>query len=95
MPDIKTITVTVATDPTPRKFNGRVAWALNELVAAGERGCTPITHPGPRWSGYVHRLRQAGINVLTHDEKHAGTYKGSHARYCLGVTVNVIERGMV
>ena len=24
------------------------------LIAAGERGCTSIDHPGPRWSDYVH-----------------------------------------
>lgn len=95
MSDIKTIIVTIADDPTPRKFNGRVAWCLNELLAAGERGCTPISNPAPRWSGYVHKLRKAGVHVITFDEPHAGAYRGSHARYQLGVVVNVIERGMV
>jgi hypothetical protein len=37
---------------------GRVAWALGELIDAGPAGCTPIDHPGPRWSSYVHRLRR-------------------------------------
>jgi hypothetical protein len=34
---------------------GRDAWALLELKAANDNGCTPIDHPGPRWSGYVSR----------------------------------------
>ena len=41
---------------------GREAWALLALIAAGEQGCTPIDHPGPRWSGYVHDLRKLGID---------------------------------
>ena len=45
--------------------HGRDAWALQELVEAGNKGCTPIDHPGPRWSGYVHRLRKLGIHVET------------------------------
>jgi hypothetical protein len=40
---------------------GRDAWALLELKAANDNGSTPIDHPGPRWSGYVHKLRKAGI----------------------------------
>ncbi len=40
-------------------FPGREAWALGELVKAGERGCTPIDTPGPRWSDYVFKLRGA------------------------------------
>jgi hypothetical protein len=39
---------------------GRGAWALLELKAANDNGCTPIDHPGPRWSGYVHKLRKVG-----------------------------------
>ena len=75
-----------------REYTGRVAWALNNLVAAGERGCTPIDHPGPRWSDYVHKLRKKGLVVETIDERHAGTYAGSHARYVLRSQVEVIER---
>ena len=29
---------------------GRDAWALKELVMAGDKGCTPLDTPGPRWS---------------------------------------------
>lgn len=44
---------------------GRGAWVLLELKAADENGCTPIDHPGPRWSGYVHKLRKHGIVIET------------------------------
>lgn len=92
MADVKSITVTVAGDPTPRTFKGRDAWALSNLIAAGERGCTPIEHPGPRWSHYVFKLRRGGVGVVTHDEKHSGAYAGTHARYVLSAPVTVIER---
>jgi hypothetical protein len=46
-------------------IRGRDAWALLELKAANDNGCTPIDHPGPRWSGYVHKLRKAGIIIET------------------------------
>ena len=36
---------------------GRDAWALGELIGAGAAGCTPIDNPGPRWSGYIFKLK--------------------------------------
>ena len=75
-----------------RTFFGRVAWALNALITAGETGCTPIENPGPRWSDYVHKLRKQGLVVETIDEKHAGPYSGTHARYVLRTEVEVIGR---
>lgn len=71
-------------------FNGRVAWALDNLIREGARGCTPITHVGPRWSDYVFKLRKAGVVVETIDEKHEGAYAGSHARYVLRSPVTVL-----
>jgi hypothetical protein len=63
---------------------GRDAWALGELILAGADGCTPINNPGPRWSGYVHKLRNVyGLNVETIDEQHGGEFSGRHARYVL------------
>jgi hypothetical protein len=63
---------------------GRDAWALGELIIAGADGCTPITHVGPRWSGYVHKLRHVySLNVETIDEQHGGEFSGRHARYVL------------
>lgn len=72
---------------------GRVAWALRNLIEAGSTGCTPIDTPGPRWSAYVHKLRQAGIHVETIHEHHGGPYSGRHARYCLRSKVALREPG--
>ncbi len=68
-----------------------MAWALNELLDAGAGGCTPITHPGPRWSDYVMKLRRDGLDIETVTEKHGGAYAGHHARYVLRTPVVVIE----
>jgi hypothetical protein len=63
---------------------GRDAWALSSLIAAGAAGCTPIDHPGPRWSGYVFKLKRVyGLSVETITEMHGGAYAGKHARYVL------------
>jgi hypothetical protein len=62
---------------------GREDWALDSLLSAGPLGCTPIEHPGPRWSDYVFKLRRRGINVETITEAHEGPYAGHHARYVL------------
>jgi Winged helix domain len=62
---------------------GREAWALLALMAAGARGCTPIDHPGPRWSGYIHDLRWLGFVIETVREAHGGPFPGDHARYVL------------
>lgn len=44
------------------ELSGSDAWAPNELVDAEAAGFAPITHPGPRWRGYVDRLRhQRGL----------------------------------
>lgn len=72
---------------------GRDAWALRELVGAGARGCTSIDHPGPRWSGYVHKLRRAGLAIDTIHEKHGGEFPGRHARYVLRSRVRILADG--
>lgn len=63
--------------------SGRVKWALECLMEAGAQGCTPIEKPGPRWSGYVHDLRELGVQIETITEPHGGPFKGTHARYVL------------
>jgi hypothetical protein len=92
MADLKSITIKIEGDPTRLTFRGRDAWALNNLIEAGERGCTPISNPAPRWSHYVFKLRRGGVGIVTHNEKHAGPYAGTHARYILSVPVTVIQR---
>jgi hypothetical protein len=63
---------------------GRDAWALGELIAAGAAGCTPIDNPGPRWSGYIFKLKRIyRLNIETITEMHGGEYAGKHARYVL------------
>ena len=66
---------------------GRDLWALQCLMAAGPKGCTPINTPGPRWSAYAFNLRTAGIEIETITEKHTGDFPGHHARYVLRSTV--------
>ena len=70
-------------DPFPIAATGRVRWALIQLVTAGRMGCTPILHPAPRWSAYIHDLRKLGVEIETLTEKHGGDYPGHHGRYVL------------
>ena len=89
------LTITARVLPDGRTFTakGRDAWALSALLKAGTRGCTPIDHPGPRWSGYVFNLkRKHGLDIETITESHSGPFAGSHARYRLRSNVEVIAR---
>lgn len=70
---------------------GRDAWALSKLIEAGDRGCTPIEHVGPRWSHYVWKLRGFGLAIETINETHDGPYSGRHARYLLRSGLTVIS----
>jgi hypothetical protein len=71
---------------------GREAWALLELKDANDNGCTPIDHPGPRWSGYVHKRRKPGIVIETIRETHDGLFAGQHARYVLRSLITIFEK---
>ena len=72
---------------------GRDAWALLELAAAGPKGCTPIDNPGPRWSGYVFNLKRTyGLDIETRYEPHRGAFPGTHARYVLLSPVEILQR---
>lgn len=73
------------------EIGGRQEWALRRLIAAGADGCTPIDTPGPRWSGYVHKLRGRGIAIKTIAEPHGGEYSGHHARYVLVSHIEALE----
>ena len=70
---------------------GRERWALECLMAAGAKGCTPIELPAPRWSAYIHDLRGFGIEIETISEPHGGPFSGSHARYVLRPHVSRAE----
>lgn len=73
------------------RLSGRDAWCLRELVQAGERGCTPIDNPAPRFAAYVHKLRKAGFYIETIHERHSGPFQGLHARYKIRSSVTIIE----
>ena len=78
-------------DGAPMTIVGRTAWALEHLLRAGERGCTPIDTPGPRWSDYIFKLRRKhGLVIETVDESHGGRFAGSHARYRLASKVEIL-----
>lgn len=68
------------------QVSGRQEWALKELIKH-ENGCTPIDNPAPRWSSYIHKLRQKGVEIESIDEKHGGQFSGYHSRYKLKSTV--------
>jgi hypothetical protein len=81
----KALFAIVADDGSETKITlqGRDRWALECLIAAGPKGCTPIDHPGPRWSAYTFDIRALGVNIETVTEPHGGPFKGTHARYVL------------
>lgn len=74
-------------------LQGREAWALQQLNAANDNGCTPIENPGPRWSAYIHKLRKRGFHIVTIREKHGGPFPGEHARYRLLDEVSILDGG--
>jgi hypothetical protein len=74
-------------EPARIVLHGRDRWALECLIAAGDRGCTPIAPPGPRWSAYVFKLREVGVQIEKRSEPHGGPFRGHHARYVLRSTV--------
>jgi hypothetical protein len=84
--------LTVTFHARTQRFDGRLAWALAELISAGQSGITPITHPGPRWAAYCFKLRQAGLDIETVRERHEGAYAGHHARYVLRTPVVAVEQ---
>ena len=86
-----TVTSPTSTTTATIIVKGRDRWALESLIRAGSKGCTPIDHPGPRWSAYVFELRKLGVVIETLHEKHGGPFKGNHARYVLRSTVTAAD----
>ncbi len=82
-------------EPVTITVNGRCRWALEVLIVAGPKGCTPIDTPGPRWSGYVHNLRNQGVDIETRHEQHKGPFPGTHARYVLRANVKPLDSGEI
>lgn len=84
------VRVVVRVGDIERKAIGRDAWALYALIESGPAGVTAIERVGPRWSHYVLKLRRAGFDIETVNEKHGGAFAGRHARYVLRSPVNVV-----
>ncbi|TIL45818.1 hypothetical protein [Mesorhizobium sp.] len=89
----KKSTLTVKVEPDGEIFHleGRPAWAMQQLINAGPRGCTPITHPGPRWSDYTFKLRKLGFVIETEYESHGGPFAGAHGIYRLHSRVSIVQ----
>lgn len=86
------IKIKVLPDGSPITLTGRSAWALLELVKAGQRGCTPIENPGPRWSAYIFILRtDYALAIETINESHGGQFAGTHARYVLHSAIEILS----
>ena len=86
-------TFDVSNETTPEfriAVKGRDRWALECLIAAGEKGCTSVDNPAPRWSAYIFNLRRAGVLIETINEPHNGPFPGTHARYVLRSTVTPV-----
>lgn len=66
---------------------GRNRWAMEQLVRAGKKGCTPIKNAAPRWSAYVHNLRTFGVAIETIHEQHSGKFSGNPTRCVLRAQV--------
>lgn len=67
------------------RLSGRAAWLMDLLAEAASCGLTARDLPaGLRISGFVHRLRLAGVPIETETECHGGPFPGHHARYRLG-----------
>jgi hypothetical protein len=79
-------------DGAQATYYGRDAWALRELISVGSKGLTSYERPAPRWSHYVYRLRNAGIDISTDYETHAGKYPGRHGRYRLVTSLTVVVK---
>lgn len=91
MVEISSITIQIAPDGAVKRFSGRFAWALSELIRAG----APVDRPTPRLSHYIYRLRREGVPIKTVPEKHGGEYAGPHGRYVIAPAVTVVVDSLV
>jgi hypothetical protein len=89
------VTLNLSEQPRTFELKGRLGWAMANLVDAGANGVTPLVRPGPRWSAYVHDLREMGFPIETEMVPHGGKYAGHHALYRLAcdATVTILDGG--
>lgn len=87
------ITARILPDGNTFTVTGRDAWALSELLKAGQRGCTYMDHPAPRLSRCICNLRRKySLIIKTVLEVHPDRFGGAHARYVLRSNVEIIAR---
>ena len=90
-------TVFTVTNPNGDTFSltleGRNRWAMMCLIEAGQTGCAPIKQPAPRWSAYIHNLREMGVEIKTKIERHGGTFAGNHGVYVLLAEAAIVLGG--
>lgn len=88
------IEVTLLSEPSRTfELDGRLGWTVMQLAVAGAHGIATIQRPAPRWSAYVHKLREMGFQIDTIMEPHEGPYAGQHARYRLACDVQIKALG--
>jgi hypothetical protein len=76
-----------------KELHGRIAWTLAKLAHAGERGISSLEVNGPRLSHYIWVLRhREGVAIESVDERHGGSFAGSHSRYKLRSKVKILEQ---
>jgi hypothetical protein len=73
-------------------ISGRPGWLLRRLFDAGAAGLTAADLPaGLRISGYIHKLRSAGVQITTRYEANSGAFGGAHGRFILASNVKPIN----
>ncbi|MDE3239185.1 MAG: hypothetical protein KGN33_09510 [Paracoccaceae bacterium] len=64
------------------------------MIDAGNRGVAAAELPsGLRVSGFVLKLRRAGVSIETLTEVNTGEYGGHHGRYRLAADVERVDEG--
>jgi hypothetical protein len=48
-----------------KRFDGRVAWCLHQLLTAGAAGCTTLANPAPRWSDLLLSARAERLSTAS------------------------------
>lgn len=81
------VRITAAANPTfiGKRFEGRPAWALDNLIRNRAKGFRTIDCSATQLPFYIWQLRQVlGDDAIqTIREDHGGDYPGKHARYVL------------
>ncbi|MER8368024.1 hypothetical protein [Mesorhizobium sp. M1378] len=87
-PKKSTVTVRIEPDGRTKRLDGRAAWKMRKLVAAGKRGVSTIELPaGVRAVHYIFPLRRDGFVISTEHASHGGPPAGMHAEDRFGLSI--------